>query len=120
MQQVMLSVKVVELTETGSKNIGMSWTVNSGNPLNWYEVGNNSGYDVNSGATPNTITSVPIGYFVRDAFILNSAISLQISQSQATVMATPRVIAQSGKPATIHVGDRSQSYTMIREQAPIR
>lgn len=116
LQQVMLSVKVVDLSETGAKNLGVAWQAGTGTdatqPVKWFEIPN--GYPANTGgAAFNPYTTAPptygdsgVGFFVRNPFVLSSALSLQITQGDAKVLASPRVAALDGKEATIHIGDR--------------
>lgn len=114
LQQVMIAVKVVDLSETGARNLGIDWTVGSdaqGSPLAWYEVPNK--YPPTTGTQYNPYTDgppgfagTPIGFFIRDPFVLSSAISVSITRGEAKVLASPRVAALDGKKATIHIGDK--------------
>ena len=114
LQQVMISVKVVDLSETGGKSLGIDWQVGAEDgtqPIQWYEVPN--GYPATSGTAynpysdgPSAYADSPIGFFVRDPFVLRSAISMAITKGEAKVLASPRVAALDGEKATIHIGDK--------------
>jgi type II secretory pathway component GspD/PulD (secretin) len=109
LQQVMLSVKVVDLSENATKNLGVNWqigAIDGTQPIRWYE--NPIGYAPPAFQAPTqaTGTGMPIGFFVRNPFVLQSALSLQVTQGEAKILASPRVAALSGKEATIHIGDK--------------
>ncbi|MFP4497506.1 MAG: secretin N-terminal domain-containing protein [Vulcanimicrobiota bacterium] len=123
LEQVMISIKVVDLSETGAKNLGVSWQIGTGDgtqPITWSEIpddyANNAsptGYQAYNGEPfdpwstgPPDYAGSPIGFFVRNPFVLTSALSLQITQGEAKVLATPRVAAISGQSAQIHIGDK--------------
>jgi type II secretory pathway component GspD/PulD (secretin) len=112
--QVMLSVQVVDLSETGAKNLGISWQVGSSDgtqPIKFYEIP--SGYPP-SGTTYNPYTDtapasaapMPIGFFVRDPFVLRASISMQVTNGEARVLASPRVATINNKQATLHIGEK--------------
>jgi type II secretory pathway component GspD/PulD (secretin) len=114
LQQVMISVKVIDLSETGGKSLGIDWQVGANDgtqPINWYEVPNAypntvaGGYNPYTGAKPSFADS-PVGFFIRDPFVLRSAISFAVSKGEAKVLASPRVAALDGEKATLHIGDR--------------
>lgn len=114
LQQVMISVKVVDLSESGSKNLGMTWQVGSEDgtqPIQWYEVPDGypaaqDDWDPYEYSGDAQSAGSPIGFFVRDPFVLRTALSLQIAQGEAKVLASPRVAALSGEEATLHIGDK--------------
>jgi type IV pilus assembly protein PilQ len=119
LQQVMLNVKVVDLSETGSKNLGITWQVGARDgtqPIEWYEVPQNFSTFVPPGGTapqfnpynytPVEAGPIPFGFFVRNPFVFSSALNLQITQGEARVLASPRVATLSGHAATLHIGDK--------------
>jgi type IV pilus assembly protein PilQ len=120
LQQVMLNVKVVDLSETGSKNLGITWQIGTGDkaqePVEWYEVPANLPTYVTPGGTapeynpyqytPVPAGPIPFGFFVRNPFVFASAINLQVTQGEARVLASPRVAALSGEEASLHIGDK--------------
>ena len=114
LQQVMLSVKVVDLSENGAKNLGITWQVGSEDgtkPMKFYEVPTNYGkdnpnYDPYADTAPATAAPMPVGFFVRDPFVLSASLSIQVSTGDAKVLASPRVATVSGKQATIHIGEK--------------
>jgi len=113
LKQVMISVRVVDLSETGAKNLGLDWSVGAEDgtqPIKWYEVPPN--YQNQDDFKPYKYSgdakgpSLNIGFFVRDPFVLRSALSMQIAKGEAKVLASPRISALSGKTATLHIGDK--------------
>ncbi|MCE1248070.1 MAG: AMIN domain-containing protein [Firmicutes bacterium] len=114
--QVMLSVQVVDLSETGAKNLGINWQVGSNDgtqPIKFYEIpkGYTSStkgaeYDGYSSTNPATAAPMPVGFFVRDPFVLRAAISMQVTNGEARVLASPRVATVNGKQATLHIGEK--------------
>lgn len=107
--QVMLSVKVVDLSETGTKNLGISWQVGAedgSQPIKFYEVPSGyNNYDYTS-TQPQSAAPMPVGFFVRDPFVLQASLSIQVSNGEAKVLASPRVATISGKQATLHIGEK--------------
>jgi len=114
--QVMLSVQVVDLSETGAKNLGINWQVGAEDgqqPVKFYEIPNGytkttagSTYDGYSSTNPASAAPMPIGFFVRDPFVLRASISMQVSSGEARVLASPRVATIDGKEATLHIGEK--------------
>ncbi len=115
LQQVMLAVKVVDLSENGAKNLGVSWQVGAEDgtkPIKFYEVPSTypkyagSAYNPYAETAPATAAPMPIGFFVRDPFVLQASLSMQVSSGEAKVLASPRVATISGKQATLHIGEK--------------
>jgi len=112
--QVMLSVKVVDLSETGAKNLGVNWQVGSQDgtqPIKFYEIPHGyppSGtvYDQYGSTQPASAAPMPIGFFVRDPFVLQASLALQVTNGEAKVLASPRVATMSGVEATLHIGEK--------------
>ncbi|MCL5036254.1 MAG: secretin and TonB N-terminal domain-containing protein [Chloroflexi bacterium] len=97
-QLIRLDVKVVDLTERGSKELGVTWSgVNSGqagilDPIELTEVQ----------PTPGQIG---IGYFARSATALQATINFLVSNGEARIVASPSIIVLSGNEAKIEVGE---------------
>lgn len=112
--QVMLSVKVVDLSEAGAKNLGVSWQVGAEDgtqPIKFYEIPSDyprdvGGYNPYDETQPAKAAPMPLGFFVRDPFVLQASLSVQVTSGEAKVLASPRVATISGKEATIHVGEQ--------------
>lgn len=49
---------------------------------------------------------LPIGTFARSGLVLQANLNFLITQNEAKVLASPRVAAQSGTEAQIHIGDK--------------
>jgi len=112
LQQVMMAVKVVDLSETGARNLGVTWSVGTGDgtkPVLWQELPNQltstPGFSQYAPTIP-AYTDPAIGFFVRNPMVLSSSLSMQITQGDAKVLASPRVVALDGKEASIHIGDK--------------
>jgi len=100
LQQVLLDIKVVDLNEQGSKQLGMTiGTSGFGNfgPITFSETFAN-------GAT--TTSNLGIGGFTRSGFTVAASLALLINQSDAKVISSPRVMTQSGKDAQVLIGDK--------------
>lgn len=146
LDQVMIECKVVDLSESGRKNIGISWGSNGavGATNITFEEGYRSGVgvplaSVSTGGgtltpfspfelvgdlgqiatnpyqgafqgfqTLSTTRAFPlgIGTFARSGLALQANINYLIATSEAKVLAAPRVAAQSGTEAQIHIGDK--------------
>lgn len=114
LQQVMLAVKVVDLSENGAKNLGVSWQVGAEDgtkPIKFYEVPSaypkaNPAYNPYIETAPATAAPMPVGFFVRDPFVLQASLSMQVTSGEAKVLASPRVATISGKQATLHIGEK--------------
>jgi len=119
LQQVMLDIKVVDLNEQGSKQLGVTIGSNTGSfgvfggaggPLVFTE---QFPPQVPVGSAPGTLPSasttspsLAIGPFVRTQFVIGATLSLLINNSDAKVISSPRVMTQSGKDAQVLIGDK--------------
>lgn len=122
--QVMVDCKVVDLSENGRKQLGMTWSGAQG-ALNTFNTTFTEslipderfrGVNPNASAQPAFTTvsqgaalanlGVPIQQFVRSAFIIQNSIQLLQESGEAKIMASPRVGMISGKPSLIHIGDK--------------
>lgn len=103
LKQVCLDVKVVDLTESGSKTFGTSWGYqgSNGNLVNTSFTENQLGPD---GVTTNAM--IPIQYFTRSALQISFSLNALIQASEAKVLAAPKVTTVSGKEAQIHIGEK--------------
>jgi len=122
-EQVMIDVKVVDLTEAGSKNLGVTWGSSSApgafnttwtesatpqypRPSEGVNPGGATRLDPVAAAAVPSFTGFAINSLARTPFIIASNLQLLIAQSEAKVLASPRVATQSDKDALIHIGDK--------------
>ena len=136
LDQVVIECKVVDLTEAGRKNVGILWSSANGaagstnvtfaenyrgiigTPLAGGAVSQVGPFEVIGNIASNigafqggTLTGtqafpLPIGTFARSGLTLQANLNFLISQNEAKVLASPRVAAQSGTEAQIHIGDK--------------
>ncbi len=118
LDQVMVDLKVVDLSDNGTKNLGVTW----GSGQNAFSVGTTfSEQAVGQQVVrtpqgpvlqPNAVIQSPnlvpigIGTFARSPLSLNAAISFLVTQNEAKILASPRVAALSGTESLIHIGDK--------------
>ena len=106
-QLVRLDVKVVDLSEDGSKRLGMNWSGAGGSmgafdPVRWTEV--RKGQTPDNALTAKT-TDIGVGYFIRDPMVLVSTLNMLVSNGDARIVASPTVTTLSAKEATVKVGE---------------
>ena len=129
LDQVMLDCKVVDLSENGSKNLGVSWSDNEGSmgvfsttfaeilPAVFYQQDTIAQGDKEPGYvsyddegrpsyTAGDLGSFNIHTFGRTPFMIKATLNMLVSNSDGKVLASPRVATQSGEQAKIHVGDK--------------
>jgi len=98
-KQVMIDVKVVNINETGAKNLGF---VNSWIPI---------ATQLTEAATPPngappTYLDLPIQAFVRSPIRINVTLQALITEGKAKIVACPKIATLNGKEATLTVGQR--------------
>ena len=126
LDQVMIDVKVVDISDTGRKQLGVIWGSDqgaAGNAITLFSEGvtgqtiNRGPFDQSTGAAsvrldPLTAVQatdfVPIGLqsFARSPLALQAQIQFLVSKNEAKVLAAPRVATRSGRDALIHIGDK--------------
>ncbi|MGE0491806.1 MAG: secretin N-terminal domain-containing protein [Vulcanimicrobiota bacterium] len=120
LDQVMIDVKVVDITENGRKQLGVSWgasgapgtvitTFTEGVTGQRLERNNNAGGAIlNPGALTQiqSFAAIGISEFARSPLILEASIQFLVTQGEAKVLASPRVATRSGRDALIHIGDK--------------
>ena len=111
-QIVRLDVKVVDLTELGSKELGMTWSggtqaggMGSMGSLTWSEHRNGAIETDPLSTTTTFVNDIGIGYFSRSPITLYSTIVFLVSKGDARVVASPTVSTISGKEAVVKVGE---------------
>jgi general secretion pathway protein D len=88
---VMLEVEIVELTESDAKNIGLN-------------VVDSNGILINGSASPNGYTIKSQTFGSGQATLLGNLYA-SITSGKSKIIAKPRILAQSGQPASILTGD---------------
>lgn len=121
LDQVMIDLKVVDISDNGSKQLGVSWGGGDGQnftpglvttSLNEYAMGETIGRDAagNPIANPGIQLTGPvpmaIGTFARSPLALQASIQFLVTQNEAKILASPRVASLSGVESLIHIGDK--------------
>lgn len=111
-QIVRLDVKVVDLTELGSKELGITWSggeqadaMGNMGTLEWDEHRKGTIQTDPLSTTADYVTDIGVGYFSRSPFTLWSTMVFLVSKGDARVVASPTVSTISGKEANIKVGE---------------
>ncbi len=118
LDQVMIDLKVVDISDNGSKSLGVTW----GGGDTPYQVNTlfseyATGQTITRDAQNNPILSaavsavggnvpVAIGTFARTPLALSASIQFLVSQNEAKILASPRVASLSGVESLIHIGDK--------------
>ena len=132
LDQVMIDVKVVDISDTGRKQLGVTWATDqgaAGTLVTTFTEGlvgsviRRGVFDPLTGSTtlPDRFPlvgggqpldqapqAVPIGIqsFARTPLALQATIQYLITRNEAKVLAAPRVATRSGRDALIHIGDK--------------
>jgi len=102
---VILETQIVELTATAARNIGLDFSPGgTGVVIN----GSGGGTDTTTGGFISKTGAFPVGQL---SFAAN--LYAQISEGNGRIIATPRILAQSGQPASILTGDALPITTNI-------
>lgn len=120
LKQVMLDFKVVELNETGSKNLGVQWSDDAGAmgifnttfaeivPSLFYAPDRHmiTNDEFSIGETESDLTAFNLGTFGRSPLLIKAALSFVVENSDSKTLASPRIATQSGEQAEVYVGQR--------------
>lgn len=119
LDQVMVDLKVVDISDNGTKTLGVTWGSPGTNfavatQFNEYAVGQGISRNGNGTVTldplniPGTPANVPvaIGAFARSPLAIAASIQFLVTQNEAKILAAPRVAAISGEESLIHIGDK--------------
>ncbi len=118
LDQVMVDLKVVDISDNGSKSLGVNWggegspgslqTTFNENAVGQRVVRTPSGPVLDPVAAITSPTTVPIaiGSFARSALAIEATINFLVTQNEAKILASPRVASISGKESLIHIGDK--------------
>lgn len=92
-QSVLLDTEVLEVTQSGSKALGLDYNQSSTEPLSRI-------FNTQAAAINNVPSTVMAG-----ALAIQSDIFLLVSRGQARVLASPKILTQDGVSASILTGD---------------
>jgi type II secretory pathway component GspD/PulD (secretin) len=124
LDQVMIDCKVVDLSENGSKTLGMTWGGTTGagtvqttfteatvgqsisRSINYLTGTSNVTLSPTTAVGPPTYTQLAISEFARSPFVIASSINFLVTQGEAKVLASPRIATISDKESLIHIGDK--------------
>lgn len=119
LDQVMVDLKVVDISDNGTKNLGVTWGTPGTNfsvqtQFNEYAVGQSTVRNGNGTVTldPLAVPAIPpnvpvaIGAFARSPLAIAASIQFLVTQNEAKILASPRVAALSGEESLIHIGDK--------------
>ncbi len=92
-QSVLLDTEVLEVTESGSKALGLNYNQSSTEPIAHI-------FDAQASALSNIPSNVAAG-----SLAIQSDIFLLVSKGQARVLASPKILTEDGVSASILTGD---------------
>jgi len=105
LQQVMVEVKVVDLTEAASKTLGFEHGTNGTNGT-FVTTETETPDTALNGSTQATVNSFNLNFFTRTPFTITTTINALVARNDAIVLATPRVVTMSTKQATVLIGNK--------------
>lgn len=97
-QQIMLKVKVMEVSRTKLRRLGVNWTYTNGNDFITQTVGG-----VISASSPTEAPTVTLG-IVNNASAFNAYINALQKNDLVKLMAEPTLVTTSGRPASFNSG----------------
>lgn len=97
-QQIMLKVKVMEVSRTKLRRLGVNWTYSNGNDFITQTVGG-----VISASSPTEAPTVTLG-IVNNASSFNAYINALQKNDLVKLMAEPTLVTTSGRPASFNSG----------------
>lgn len=106
-RQVELDVKVVNLTESGSKSLGVQFNRNSTLFSTTLSEVRPNGTAWQSGAayTLPTYMDLPFQTFARGAISIPVTVNYLVTKGEAKVIASPKVVTLSGQKASLNIGE---------------
>jgi len=104
--QILIEAKVIDITEDGSKSLGIDWGDEGviGEPT-FTEQRN----------PPNQALSV--GRFIRTGISVQARVRALVEDGKGKILASPNVLALDGKPASIFIGDEVK-YVIRVDRTP--
>jgi len=108
-QQVMLEARIVEVGTDAAKKLGIDWALINRQTVTIVE-GHLDSTTARPGQLPTSIGFIPMASkflpFNRQAYTMQAALDLMISDGTARVLATPRIATLNGKEANMLIGRR--------------
>ncbi len=99
-RSVILETQIVELSDSAARNVGFDFSPD-GSGVIANATGTNGGYTIKN-LTPGT-----------GQLSFQASLFAQVSQGNAKIIAKPRILAQSGQPASILTGDAIPILTSV-------
>ncbi len=118
MDQVMIDLKVVDISDNGQKQLGVTWGEGQApfqvsSTFTEQVVGQEivrtpQGPVASPAAGLGPFANVPIalGSFARSPLAIQASIQFLVQQNEAKILASPRVASISGEDSLIHIGDK--------------
>lgn len=118
LEQVMIDLKVVDISDNGQKNLGVTWGSGNANfttattfresAVGQEIVRTPRGPVLNplDALIPPANVPIAISSFARSPLVLEANINFLVAQNEAKILASPRVASISGKESLIHIGDK--------------
>ena len=103
-QQIVIEAKVVDITDSGAKDLGIEWGGEFGTLSTLSLVETRS-------ATPDRASE--FGHLGRTGLSIGGKLKGVISSGKGKVLASPNVLALDGKPASIFIGDEIKYVTRV-------
>jgi type IV pilus secretin PilQ/predicted competence protein len=108
-QQVMLEARIVEVGTDAAKKLGIDWALINRQTVTIVE-GHLDSTTSRPGQLPTSIGFTPLASkflpFNRQAYTMQAALDLMITDGTARVLATPRIATLNGKEANMLIGRR--------------
>jgi len=104
-QQIVIEARVVDITDSGAKDLGIDWGG---------EFGTLS--DVRLTETRSTADdAIKIHHIARSGLNISGQLKAIVSSGKGKVLASPNVMTLDGKPASIFIGDEVKYVTRVDE-----
>lgn len=97
--KIMVEAKVIEINESGLKELGIDWMVTDSG-------GNKSLVSVNFAENQRPSGQLGVGSFNRTPLSFAGTIKALVEKGNAKVLSSPKISTLDGKPAFIYVGDK--------------
>ena len=106
-RQIVIEAKVVDLSDTGAKDLGINWGGEFGT-LSTFQLDENRSTDDSAAA---------VGRFSRTALSIEATLKAIVQSGKGKVLAKPNVSVLDGKPASIFIGDEIKYVTRVDRNA---
>ncbi len=101
-QQVMIEVKVVDISPNKTQNLGVSW---NWSPLNFLEYPVRTALSGTNAASPYTSTGNRLTSFSKVPFAFQAILNAMITRKDAKILASPSIQVLDNDDANIFIGD---------------